>query len=153
MNKVFLIGRLTRDPELRYSASNTAVMRCAIAVDRTFVREGEERGADFINIVAFGSRAETMNKYLSKGSKIAVEGRIQTGSYDDKDGKKVYTTDVLVDGFDFCDSRNSSNDSQSFVSNNLSESNSVSNNNDESSPDPFADFGAKIEVDDNELPF
>ena len=69
MNKVFLVGRLTRDPELRYSTSNTANMRCAIAVDRQFVREGEERGADFINIVAFGQRAETMKKYL-KNSEI-----------------------------------------------------------------------------------
>ena len=114
MNKVFLVGRLTRDPELRYSSSNLATMRCAIAVDRQFVREGEERGADFINIVCFGNRAETMSKYLTKGSQIAVDGRIQTGSYDGQDGKKVYTTD---------------------------------------SSDPFADFGAKIEVSDSELPF
>ena len=152
MNKVFLIGRLTRDPELRYSASNTAVMRCAIAVDRQFVREGEERGADFINIVAFSNRAETMNKYLTKGSKIAIEGRIQTGSYDDKDGKKVYTTDVLVDNFEFCDNRNSGNESTSYSSpepvSEPQESNGSSSAN-----DPFADFGAKIEVDDNELPF
>ena len=91
MNKVFLVGRLTRDPELRYSQSNMATMRCAIAVDRQYQREGEERGADFINIVAFGNRAETMKKYLAKGSQIAIDGRIQTGSYDDKDGKKVYT--------------------------------------------------------------
>jgi len=152
MNKVFLIGRLTRDPELRYSASNTAVMRCAIAVDRQFVREGEERGADFINIVAFSNRAETMNKYLTKGSKIAIEGRIQTGSYDDKDGKKVYTTDVLVDNFEFCDNRNSGNETTGYSSQeHVSESQESSDSN--SVADPFADFGAKIEVDDNELPF
>ena len=103
MNKVFLVGRLTRDPELRYTASNLATMRCAIAVDRQFVREGEERGADFINIVAFGQRAETMKKYLTKGSQIAVDGRIQTGSYDGQDGKKVYTTDVVVERVEFVD--------------------------------------------------
>ena len=152
MNKVFLIGRLTRDPELRYSASNTAVMRCAIAVDRQFVREGEERGADFINIVAFSNRAETMNKYLTKGSKIAIEGRIQTGSYDDKDGKKVYTTDVLVDNFEFCDNRNSGNETSSY-SNPEPASEPQESNGSSSANDPFADFGAKIEVDDNELPF
>ena len=155
MNKVFLIGRLTRDPELRYSASNMAVMRTSLAVDRQFAREGEERGTDFINIVAFGNRAETMNKFLSKGSKIAVEGRIQTGSYDDKDGKKVYTTDVLIDSFEFCDSRNSGSESSPNYSNQELES-SVSNDSQETSTnaiDPFADFGAKIEVDDNELPF
>ena len=99
MNKVFLIGRLTRDPELRYTSSNLANMRCSIAVDRQYVRDGEERGTDFINIVAFGNRAETMKKYLTKGSQIAVDGRIQTGSYDGQDGKKVYTTDVIVENF------------------------------------------------------
>jgi single-strand DNA-binding protein len=154
MNKVFLIGRLTRDPELRYSASNTAVMRCAIAVDRQFVREGEERGADFINIVAFSNRAETMNKYLTKGSKIAIEGRIQTGSYDDKDGKKVYTTDVLVDNFEFCDNRNSGNEQSTTSYSNLEPVSEPQESTDSNSAsDPFADFGAKIEVDDNELPF
>ena len=150
MNKVFLIGRLTRDPELRYSASNMAVMRCSIAIDRQFAREGEERGTDFINIVAFGNRAETMNKYLSKGSQIAVDGRIQTGSYDGNDGKKVYTTDVVVENFQFLDSKGSRTQDvpSDFTSND--------SGNNESTPvenDPFADFGAKIEVDDNELPF
>ena len=106
MNKVFLVGRLTRDPELRYTSSNLATMRCSIAVDRQFVREGEERGADFINIVAFGNRAETMSKYLTKGSQIAVDGRIQTGSYDGTDGKKVYTTDVVAEDQEFAESKN-----------------------------------------------
>ena len=158
MNKVFLVGRLTRDPELRYSASNTATMRCAIAVDRQFQREGEERQADFINIVAFGVRAETMKKYLTKGSQIAIDGRIQTGSYDGQDGKKVYTTDVIIDNFQFLDSRRNAdaantdynsgyeNQSASDFSNNESTSEPSAN-------DPFADFGAKIEVADSELPF
>ena len=152
MNKVFLVGRLTRDPELRYSSSNLATMRCAIAVDRQFVREGEERGADFINIVAFGNRAETMSKYLTKGSQIAVDGRIQTGSYDGQDGKKVYTTDVVVENFQFLDSKGNRN-----VSSSDSEptNNDFSDNveTDENGSDPFADFGAKIEVSDSELPF
>ena len=149
MNKVFLVGRLTRDPELRYTSSNLATMRCSIAVDRQFVREGEERGADFINIVAFGNRAETMSKYLTKGSQIAIDGRIQTGSYDGTDGKKVYTTDVVVENFQFLDSKGSRNmdiDSEPM-------NNNIPNDDTTDSSDPFADFGAKIEVSDSELPF
>ena len=150
MNKVFLVGRLTRDPELRYTTSNLATMRCAIAVDRQYVRDGEERGADFINIVAFGNRAETMSKYLTKGSQIAIDGRIQTGSYDGADGKKVYTTDVVIENFQFLDSkgsRNTDNVSESFE-NDIPNDDTTSD-----SSDPFADFGAKIEVSDSELPF
>lgn len=155
MNKVFLVGRLTRDPELRYSSSNVASMRSAIAVDRQFVREGEERGADFINIVAFGNRAETMKKYLVKGSQIAIDGRIQTGSYDGADGKKVYTTDVVVENFQFLDSKGSRNTSMNEDMDSSSASNSDFSNNtsDSTESDPFADFGAKIEVSDSELPF
>ena len=150
MNKVFLVGRLARDPELRYSSSNLATMRCAIAVDRQFVRDGEERGADFINIVAFGNRAETMSKYLTKGSQIAVDGRIQTGSFDGQDGKKVYTTDVIVENFQFLDTKGSRNLENADMPTN----NDISNNDTTvDSSDPFADFGAKIEVSDSELPF
>ena len=164
MNKVFLIGRLTRDPDLRYGASNNAVMRASLAVDRTFANQNGEREADFINIVAFGNRAETMKKYLTKGSQIAVSGRIQTGSYDDKDGKRVYTTDVVIDEFQFLDSKNSrvadSNDSSIASTNSSSESNltpydfsDTTNNNDGSDIDPFKDFGDKVEIDDSDLPF
>ena len=153
MNKVFLVGRLARDPELRYTSSNLATMRCAIAVDRQFVRDGEERGADFINIVAFSNRAETMSKYLTKGSQIAIDGRIQTGSYDGADGKKVYTTDVVVENFQFLDSKGSRN--VDIDSSSTPQNNDFSNSNEETgdSSDPFADFGAKIEVSDSELPF
>ena len=161
MNKVFLVGRLTRDPELRYGANNNAVMRTAIAVDRTFANQNGEREADFINITAFGNRAETMKKYLTKGSQIAVSGRIQTGSYDDKDGKKVYTTDVIIDEFQFLDSRSSRNGDSNEGSSNessvtpydFSNDNSSSSNNAESDVDPFKDFGDKIEIDDSDLPF
>lgn len=153
MNKVFLIGRLTRDPELRFSSSNVATMRCSLAVDRQYAREGEERGTDFISIVAFGQRAETMKKYLTKGSQIAVDGRIQTGSYDGQDGKKVYTTDVIVENFQFLDTRGRN-------TSDMPEDNGVTPYDfpkDESTTDvgndPFADFGAKIEINDNDLPF
>ncbi len=149
MNKVFLVGRLTRDPELRYTSSNLATMRCSIAVDRQFAREGEERGADFINIVAFGNRAETMGKYLTKGSQIAVDGRIQTGSYDGADGKKVYTTDVDVENFQFLESKGSRN----MENVDMPTDTDIPNDDTTDGSDPFADFGAKIEVSDSELPF
>ena len=153
MNKVFLVGRLTRDPELRYTSSNLANMRCSIAVDRQYVRDGEERGTDFINIVAFGNRAETMKKYLTKGSQIAVDGRIQTGSYDGADGKKVYTTDVIVENFQFLDSKGSrpvQEEDSGVTPYDFQDDNTTSS---DDSNDPFADFGAKIEVSDSELPF
>ena len=159
MNKVFLVGRLTRDPDLRYGANNNAVMRTAIAVDRAFANQNGEREADFINITAFGNRAETMKKYLTKGSQIAVSGRIQTGSYDDKDGKRVYTTDVIIDEFQFLDSKGSRNNDTTDSSNDsvtpydFSDNSSESSSNNESDVDPFKDFGDKIEIDDSDLPF
>ena len=105
MNKVILMGRLTREVETRYSGE-TAVSRYSLAVDRKYKREGEPT-ADFINCVAFGKNAEFAEKYLKKGMKIAVTGRIQTGSYTDKDGKKVYTTDVIVEEHEFAESKGS----------------------------------------------
>ena len=157
MNKVFLVGRLTRDFDLRYGANNTAVARTSIAVDRQFSNQNGEREADFINIVAFGNRAETMKKYLTKGSQIAISGRIQTGSYDASDGRKVYTTDVVIDEFQFLDSRanrqestdtnvNSNNDVTPYDFATESPSTNVET-------DPFKDFGDKIEIDDSDLPF
>lgn len=106
MNKVILIGRCTRDPEVRYSQGEnaTAVARYTLAVDRQFKRDGDQ-SADFINCIAFGKRGEFAEKYLRKGMKIAVVGRIQTGSYTNKDGNKVYTTDVVVDEHEFVESK------------------------------------------------
>ncbi len=156
MNKVVLVGRLTRDPDLRYTASNMATMHTAIAVDRNFVREGEERGADFINITAFGNRAETMKKYLTKGSQVAIFGRIQTGSYDDKDGKKIYTTDVIVEEFQFLDSKGSRTlDTGDNADNSTPYSFPNEGDSTTSETDPFADFGARVEVEqhDDDLPF
>ena len=112
MNKVIEIGRLTKDPEIRYSqgANTTCVARYTLAVDRKFKQEGQPT-ADFINCIAFGKLGEFAEKYLHKGVKIAVTGRIQTGSYTNKDGQKVYTTDVVVEEQEFCESK-SSNQSQ-----------------------------------------
>ena len=109
MNKVILMGRLTRDPEVRYSqgANATAVARYSLAVDRRFKREGEPT-ADFINCVSFGKTAEFAEKYFHQGTKLVVTGRIQTGSYTNKDGQKVYTTDVIVEDQEFAESKSAS---------------------------------------------
>ena len=106
MNKVILMGRLTRDPEMRNSngESNTAIARYTLAVDRRYKREGEA-GADFISCVAFGRSAEFAEKYFRQGMRVLVSGRIQTGSYANKDGQKVYTTDIVVDSQEFADSK------------------------------------------------
>lgn len=110
MNKVILMGRLTRDPDVRNGADgNINVARYSLAVDRRFTDANGNRGADFISCVAFGKGAEFASKYLKKGTKIVVEGRIQTGSYDDRDGKKVYTTDVIVENHEFAESAKSQN--------------------------------------------
>ena len=108
MNKVILIGRLTKDVETRYS-NDLAISRYTLAVDRKFKKEGEQE-ADFINCVVFGKGGEFAEKYFSKGMKVAVTGRIQTGSYSDKDtGKTVYTTDIVVEEQEFCESKKQDN--------------------------------------------
>ena len=107
MNKVILMGRLTRDAEVRYSPgdASTAVARFSLAVDRRFKREGDEQSADFINCVAFGKTGEFMERFGRKGTKFLIEGRIQTGSYTNKDGQRVYTTDVVVEQIEFAESK------------------------------------------------
>lgn len=107
MNKVMLMGRLTRDPEIRYSQGNNtlAIVRYSLAVERRFKRDGKEQQADFINCVAFGKSGEFAQKYFHQGIKVIVIGRIQTGSYTNKDGQKVYSTDVLVEEQEFAESK------------------------------------------------
>lgn len=109
MNRVTLIGRLTRDPDVRYSQNSEqpmAIARYTLAVDRRFNRNGNDQNADFISCVAFGRQGEFAEKYLHKGTKIAVMGRIQTGSYTNKEGQRVYTTDVVVEDHEFVESKN-----------------------------------------------
>lgn len=107
MNKFIGIGRLVKDPEVRYSQgeNSTAVARFTVAVDRKFKRQGDEQTADFISCIAFGKTAEFIEKYFHKGEKIVVEGRITTGSYTNKDGVKVYTTDITVEQVEFAESK------------------------------------------------
>ncbi len=156
MNKVFLIGRLTRDPELRYTSSNIAVATFSIAVDRNFSNAAGEREADFINIVVWRKQAENVKNYMHKGSQVAIDGRIQTRSYDDTDGKKRYVTEVVADNVQFLDSKGSRDASAptsapeptpyDFASQPELKTTDVKN-------DPFADFGNNIEISDDDLPF
>ena len=144
MNKVILMGRLTRDPEVRYSQgeSANAVARYTLAVDRRFKRDGDAT-ADFINCVAFGRAAEFAEKYLRQGVKIAVTGRIQTGSYTNKDGVRVYTTDVVVEEQEFAESKAASASNSGYQAS--------------PSPSPSADIGDGFmnipDGIDEELPF
>ncbi len=142
MNKVVLIGRLTRDPDVRYSQgeNSMAVARYSLAVNRRFKREGQP-DADFINLVAFGKQGEFAEKYLKKGMQIGVVGRIQTGSYTDKDGNKRYTTDVVVDEQEFTESRKAFEE--------RSGSSSMNAPSDMSGNDAFVPVGS----DDDDLPF
>ena len=116
MNKVVLMGRLTRNPEVRYSQgdASTAVARYTLAVDRRFKRQGDEQTADFINCVSFGKIAEFVDKYLKQGTKIVGCGRIQTGSYTNRDGQKVYTTDVVLEEVEFAESKNASSNNTAY---------------------------------------
>ena len=117
MNKVILMGRLTRDPEVRYGTgeNSTAATRYTIAVDRRFKRDGEQ-SADFISCVTFGRSAEFAEKYLRQGTKIVLTGRIQTGSYTNRDGQKVYTTDIVVEEQEFAENKAAGNGGQNNYS-------------------------------------
>ena len=157
MNKAILIGRLTRDPELRTTPTGRNVCQFSVAVNRTFTNANGEREADFINCVVWDKQAENLVKYQKKGNQIAVEGRIQTRNYDDKDGKKVYVTEILASNISFLDSKGTgATGNTSF--NNLPEPPMVdtSSNNMETvsvEKDPFEAFGDSIEISDNDLPF
>lgn len=106
MNKVILIGRLTADPDIRHTQSGKCVASYRMAVDRPFKSDGQPE-ADFISCVAWGKNGEFCQRYLHKGMKIALEGRIQTRTYDDKDGKKVYVTEIIVEHHEFCEGKRS----------------------------------------------
>lgn len=156
MNKAFLIGRLTKDPELRYSSSNAAIVNFTIAIDRQYTNSQGTRDTDFINIVAFQKQAENIKKYVGKGSLVAVDGRIQTRNYEDKDGKRVYVTEVVADRVQFLDSRNSGNTAASTAEDNVSPADfqtETNVNETNVSDDVFADFGSSIEISDDDIAF
>lgn len=148
MNKVILMGRLTRDPEIRYAnnENNTCIANYTLAVDRRFKRQGDEQTADFIRCVAMGRGGEFAEKYLHQGTKIVVEGRIQTGSYTNKDGQKIFTTDVLVESQEFAESKAATQNGSDGQSAPPAQSGAADNSND----DGFMNIPNGIE---EELPF
>lgn len=158
MNKVFLIGRLTKDPELRYTSSNIPTASFSIAVNRNFANQNGEREADFINIVVWRKQAENIKNYLSKGSQVAIDGRIQTRTYDAQDGSKRYVTEVVADNVQFLDTRGGNNNGGGQnvggpTPYDFEQSPATQTPTTDVSSDPFADFGSSIEISDDELPF
>ena len=157
MNKAILIGRLTRDPELRTTPTGRNVCQFSIAVNRTYTSANGEREADFINCVVWDKQAENLARYQKKGNQIAVDGRIQTRNYDDNNGRRVYVTEILVNNISFLDARGSSTGGNSFA--NLPEppmQEEVQPERVETvsiEKDPFEAFGDSIEISDNDLPF
>ena len=153
MNRVFLIGRLSRDPELRHTTSGMAVCQINVAVGRR-TGAGKDPETDFINVVVWDKQAENVAKYLAKGRQVAVEGRIQTRSYDNNEGKKTYVTEVVANNVEFLGSASdnarpsSTQEENPFDSMPIDEPAGTSIDN-----DPFASFGEKVEISDNDLPF
>ncbi len=155
LNRVILIGRLTRDPDLRYTPSNVATSTFTVAVDRGFLNQNGEREADFINVVTWRKQAENVKKYIGKGSLISVEGRLQTRNYTAQDGRKVYVTEVIADNVRFLESKGARAASNSMPMDqpagyDVDVAPSTPSTNIED--DPYMDFGSNIEITDD-LPF
>lgn len=160
LNRVILIGRLTRDPELRYTPAGVAVTQFTLAVDRPFTGQGGEREADFIPVVTWRQLAETCANYLRKGRLTAVEGRIQVRNYENNEGKRVYVTEVIADNVRFLESNRDNsggggNREESSFGGGSSNSggNRGNNNNSRNNQDPFSDEGKPIDISDDDLPF
>lgn len=174
INRTVLVGRLTRDPDLRYTASGAAVATFTVAVNRQFTNASGEREADFINCVIWRKAAENFANFTHKGSLIGVDGRIQTRSYDNQQGTRVYVTEVVVENFSLLESKSQSSQQQGNANNQSSapQSSSSSNNNanpfggassnnnsnttqpnDSATVDPFANNGQQIDISDDDLPF
>lgn len=162
INRIVLVGRLTKDPELKYTPSGVAMARFTLAVNRTFSNQQGEREADFINCLVWRKQAENTANYLKKGSLAGVEGRIQTGSYEGQDGKRVYTTDVVADSVQFLEPRNgqaTQNDGATTQPSEHQRSQSeyqqpqTQQNYTRGDYDPFSNSSGPVEVQDDDLPF
>lgn len=151
MNRVMLIGRLTAKPELRYTGANLPYCRFSLAVNRTFNNAQGERQTDFINIVVWRKQAENVCNFLNKGSLVSVEGRLQTGSYDDKDGNKKYTMDVVADSVQFLESKGQRQEQSNFAEPTPYDYQDTVQNNVDIENDPFGDLGDSVTIDDNFL--
>ncbi|MDN4617643.1 single-stranded DNA-binding protein [Paenibacillus sp. PsM32] len=159
LNRVILIGRLTKDPELRYTPTGVAVAQFTLAIDRPFTSQGGEREADFIPIVVWRQLAETCANYLRKGRLTAVEGRIQVRNYENNEGKRVYVTEVIADNVRFLESSRDGANSNSGGKREESSygsghsGNQSSNGGARNHQDPFSDDGKPIDISDDDLPF
>lgn len=147
MNSINLIGNLTKDFDLKYSQGGTAFVNGSVAVQRRFKNQKGEYETDFINLKAFGKTAENLANYFSKGSKIGISGSLQTGSYENKEGQRVYTTDVVIEQFTFVESKGANTGGQAQRTNNNTQANQSSAN---QTNDPF---GGSIDIADDMLPF
>src|SRR5690606_8571163 len=169
INRVVLVGRLTKDPELKYTQSGLAVTRFTLAVNRPFTNQRGERDADFINVVTWRKQAENVANFLRKGSLAGVDGRIETSSFDGRDGKRVFMTEVVADSVQFLEPRGAGGDRSqqgspsygnqpqqsqpSFNNNNYQGQSPNQNNYTRTDDDPFSPGGGPIEVSDDDLPF
>ncbi|TGB01252.1 single-stranded DNA-binding protein [Halobacillus salinus] len=162
LNRVVLVGRLTKDPDLRYTPNGVAVANFTIAVNRPFSNKQGEQDADFINCVVWRRAAENLANFMSKGSQVGVDGRLQSRSFDNQEGKRVFVTEVVADSVQFLESKGSSqgggnrggsgyqpNQNQQPSGNNFGSN----NNNQQRNDDPFADQGEPIDISDDDLPF
>ena len=149
LNRVVLVGRLTKDPDLRHTQSGVAVANFTVAVNRPFTnKDSNDREADFINCVAWRSRAENLAKFMSKGSMIGVDGRIQTRSFENNEGRRVFVTEVLAESVQFLEPKNKNNDSGDRQTNQQSNQEGYQPNH-----DPFSEPGEPIDISDEDLPF
>ncbi|EAE2564331.1 single-stranded DNA-binding protein [Listeria monocytogenes] len=159
MNRIVLVGRLTKDPDLRYTPAGAAVATFTLAVNRAFTNQNGEREADFIQCVVWRKPAENVANFLKKGSMAGVDGRIQTRNYEDSDGKRVFVTEVVAESVQFLEPKN--NNAEGVTSNNYQNEANYSNNNKTSSyradtsqkSDSFASEGKPIDISDDDLPF
>ncbi|MYL34449.1 single-stranded DNA-binding protein [Pontibacillus yanchengensis] len=159
LNRVVLVGRLTKDPDLRYTPNGVAVANFTIAVNRPFTSQQGGKDADFINCVVWRRAAENLANFMKKGSMVGVDGRLQSRSFDNSEGKRVFVTEVVADSVQFLETKGSSSGgagSQGYQSNqnqNYSNNNQNNQNNQSNQEDPFSDNGEPIDISDDDLPF
>lgn len=154
MNQVILIGRLTRDPELRYVKNEVPVVSFTVAVDRPYEYSGTEKKADFINVVVWRRQAEAIKKYLGKGSQVAIDGMIQTRNYENKEGVRVYVTEVVANNVKFLDSRRAGTEGEPFKKTVTPQDfNEPEANTTDINAEPYADFGDSVELTEDDIAF
>lgn len=153
MNKVVLVGRLTKDPELRNTNSGLPVASFTVAINRTFKNKEGNYDADFINVSIFGKQAENVSKYCAKGSQVGIDGRIQTRSYDAEDGSKRYVTEVVADNVEFLGSKKDGSSSHEYIDAPSAAPIDTPSEIEIPKEDPFKDFGSEVVLSDDDLPF